>query len=66
MALTDNTITTPAAPARDCKTHSVIYVLAAGADLATKIAADAALAGAVPVSKKATISVQVQICIEPA
>ena len=64
MAISDNTITTPAAGTKDCKNLSKTYFLVAGESLDAKIAADADLNGNIAVGKKATVSIQVQVCIE--
>ena len=66
MAISDNMTNTPAAGAKDCKSVSKVYALVAGESLSGKIAADADLNGNIAVGKKATISVQAQICIENA
>ena len=64
MAITDNTINTPAAGAKDCKGVVKTYTLIAGESLNAKIAADADLNGNIAVGKKATVSLQAQVCIE--
>jgi len=64
MAISDNTINTPATGTKDCKNLSKTYFLVAGESLDAKIAADADLNGNIAVGKKATVSIQVQVCIE--
>jgi len=66
MAISDNTTNTPASGTKDCKSVAKTYNLVAGESLNAKIAADADLNGNIAVGKKATVSMQVQICIEDA